>query len=80
MRIQQPARSVECRAMSEADTTSNGARSNGAASGEKPKRGRIAAIVFMCAAVTVFAMVDASAKYLVDVLAVPVVQDRKSVV
>ena len=60
--------------MSEADTRSNGASSNGAASGEKPKRGRIAAIAFMCTAVTVFAMVDASAKYLVDVLAVPVVQ------
>ncbi|HDL16518.1 MAG TPA: DMT family transporter [Rhizobiales bacterium] len=42
--------------------------------GRQPKRGHLAAIAFMCGAVTVFAMVAATAKYLVDVLAVPVAE------
>ncbi|MFQ5625631.1 MAG: EamA/RhaT family transporter, partial [Methyloligellaceae bacterium] len=34
----------------------------------------MAAIALMCAAVTIFAMLDATAKYLVDVRAVPVAE------
>lgn len=41
---------------------------------QQPKRGHMAAIMLMCCAVTVFALVDASAKYLVDVRDIPVVQ------
>ena len=40
----------------------------------KPAHGHVAAILLMCCAVTVFSFIDASAKYLVDVLGVPVVQ------
>lgn len=39
-----------------------------------PKRGHIAAIALMCGAVTVFAMLDASAKYLAEIHRVPVLQ------
>lgn len=40
----------------------------------KPGRGHATAIALMCCAVTVFSMLDASAKYLADVLDVPVLQ------
>ena len=40
----------------------------------KPERRHVAAIALMCAAVTVFAIVDATAKYLVDVRALPVAE------
>lgn len=69
MRIYGPAHSIQCRAMSEAHI-----RTTGAVSRLQPKRGHMAAIAFMCGAVTIFAIVDASAKYLVDVLAVPVME------
>ena len=39
-----------------------------------PKRSHVAAIALMCAAVTIFATLDAAAKYLVDVRAVPVAE------
>jgi drug/metabolite transporter (DMT)-like permease len=47
----------------------------GATPGKKHAgRGHVAAILLMCCAVTVFSFVDTSAKYLVDVLEVPVIQ------
>jgi drug/metabolite transporter (DMT)-like permease len=46
----------------------------GAVSGQRPKPGYMTAILLMCGAVTVFAMLDATAKYLVEAHAIPVVQ------
>lgn len=46
----------------------------GATPHRKPERGRMTAILLMCCAVTVFSFVDATAKYLVDVLEVQIVQ------
>jgi len=46
----------------------------GATSEHTQKRSHVAAIALMCAAVTVFAALDATAKYLVDVRAVPVTE------
>jgi drug/metabolite transporter (DMT)-like permease len=46
----------------------------GGLSGQQPKRGHMAAIALMCGAVTVFAMLDATAKYLAEAYTIPVVQ------
>lgn len=56
----------------QSSTTADG--STGVTSGQQPKRRHIAAIALMCGAVTVFAMLDATAKYLAEAHAIPVVQ------
>lgn len=53
---------------------SNARTSPGITPGQRPKRGHVAAIVLMCGAVTLFAMLDATAKYLVEFHSIPVVQ------
>ncbi len=55
--------------MSNAHSTTTGITSS-----QQPKRGHVAAIALMCGAVTVFAMLDATAKYLVEAHAFPVGQ------